>query len=177
MCFEGFAHGRCRRGRGGKGSDMRKWERLLILLLMLTNAGLLIHVLTDSDAPTFVVQPAYGQNRAFAAGGYSVTTADLSSSRQALWVVDNREKRMMVYAFPASVGDRRLVPMGRVDLRHDFGADLVGDVYIIPGRISGESDAVYAFDVVGRRVIGYTAKRRNEILILGARNLDEDFKD
>ena len=156
---------------------MRKWERALILLLVLTNAGLLIHVLTGSDAPTFVVRPTYGQNRAFAAGGYSVTTANLTNSRQALWVVDNREKRMMVYAFPAAVGDRRLVPMGRVDLRRDFGPDLAGDVYVIPGKISGEADAVYAFDIIGRRVIGYSVKRRNDIRILGARNLDEDFKN
>jgi hypothetical protein len=157
---------------------MRKWERLLILALALGNVALLVHVLISPEGPSLFVSEAHGQNRALSAGTYAITTADITSSRAALWVVDNKEKRMLVYAFPSSVTDRRITPLGRVDLRRDFGADLAGDVVIIPGKISGEREAVYVLDVAGGRILAYIAEGgRNEIRLIGARNLDEDFKE
>jgi len=150
-----------------------KGKDLLVGLSVVLNLGLLAYLLLGPGEPPIFISTSFAQNRAVAGGGYAATTADVSSSRQALWVVDNREKRMIVYVFPS--GKKKLTPIAARDLRRDFGENLAGNIMLLPGEISGQAEAVYAIDPVGKKLIAYYS-RGKDVEVAGVRNLDEDFK-
>ena len=152
------------------------WKTILVVVSVALNIGLVIHLTSDAgDSMSFLPQ-AGAQNRAINEGGYSSTTAHISSSRQALWVVDNREKRLVMYTVPPGTRRRRVERIVGRSLRDDFGPELAGDVVLLPGRISSESEAVYAIDVVGKKLIAYYSDG-DEIEIIGKRSLEKDFRD
>lgn len=151
-----------------------KWKNLLMVVSVALNLALLSYLVLGPGQPAIFISESFAQNRAVAGGGYAVTTANVTSSKQALWVVDNREKRLIVYLF--SGGSRkRLDLIGARDLRRDFGENLAGDVIILPGEISGGTEAVYVIDPVGKRLIAYGSHGK-KVELLGTRDLGKDFR-
>ena len=152
-----------------------KWKSLLVTLSVALNVGLIVYLVAGSADTVITLPAAFAQNRAVAGGGLAATTADVSSTRQALYVVDNREKRMNVYTFSSS-GKGNLKPIGTVDLRSDkaFGPGLAGDVMLLPGRISSTTEAVYVIDPVGRKLIVFASKGK-KLEVIGATDLGKDF--
>jgi hypothetical protein len=153
------------------------WKHWVVTLSLALNVGLLAVLLVGHGQPAAIlVSESYGQNRAIAGGAYAATTAAISSNRQALWVIDNQEKRLVVYLFPSAVG-RRLEPIAARDLRKDFGEALAGDLMCIPGALgTGAEDAVYVFDPVGKKLIVYCSKNGKDLEVIGGRDLAIDFK-
>ena len=149
-------------------------KNLLVTLSVALNVGLVVYLVFGGPDTVINLPAAYGQNRAVAGGGIVATTAEVSSTRQAIYIVDNREKRMNVYAFPSGRGG--LQAIGAVDLRSEkaFGAGLAGDVIMVPGRISSTNEVVYVIDPVGRKLIVYGSKGKG-IEVLDARDLGKDF--
>ena len=153
------------------------WKHWVATLLLVNAAVLVVLLIGHGQPPAILVSASYGQNRAIAGGAYAVTTAAVSTNRQALWVIDNQEKRMIVYLFPSAVG-RRLDVIGARDLRKDFGPDVAGELMCIPGSLgSGSEDAVYVIDPVGKKMIAYVSHNGREPEMLGARDLAKDFKE
>jgi len=153
------------------------WKHWGVTLSLALNVGLLaILLIGHGQPPAILISESYGQNRAIAGGGYAATTAAVSSNRQALWVIDNQEKRLIVYCFPSGVG-RRMEVIGLRDLRKDFGPDLAGELMLIPGALgTGSEDAVYVIDPVGKKLIAYVSRNAREPEMLGGRDLANDFR-
>ena len=152
-----------------------KWKNVLLASSVLLNAVLLVSLMMPGRAPDFGTA-AFGQNRAVSGGGVTATTANITSSRQGLWVVDSTEKRMVVYAFPGARG-KDLDLVGGRDLRKDFG-DLAGDVLLLPGQIPGGTEAVYVIDPVGKKIIAYNCRGTGrEIDVIGRREMAKDFRE
>ncbi|KPK99313.1 MAG: hypothetical protein AMK75_06750 [Planctomycetes bacterium SM23_65] len=151
-----------------------KWKSMFVVMSVMLNVGLLAYLVMGPSHPTIFLSETYGQNRAVAGGGYAVTTANVTSSRQALWLVDNSEKRLIVYLV-GSGKKRGLEPIAARDLRRDFGEDLAGDVLLVPGEISSGVEAVYVIDPVGKKLIGYFSRGKG-LELVGLRNLGEDFR-
>ena len=151
-----------------------KWKSMLVVLSVTLNVGLLAYLVMGPSYPTIFISEGYGQNRAVAGGGYAVTSANVTSSRQALWVIDNREKRMIVYLV-GSGKKRGLEPIAARDLRRDFGEGLAGDLLMLPGEISSGVEAVYVIDPVGKKLIGYYS-RGKRLELVGVRDLGQDFR-
>ena len=145
------------------------WKNMLVTLSVALNVGLVVYLAVAPSIPT-----AFAQNRTVQAGGYTATTADVSSTRQALYIIDNREKRMNVYVF--NPGKRGLKPVQSIDLRGPkvFGAALAGDVKILPGRISSTTEAVYVIDPVGKKMVVFASKGR-KVELVGIAALAKDF--
>lgn len=152
-----------------------KWKNLLIVLSVALNVGLVVCLVTGPSGSGVFLPQSFAQNRAVSGGGYAATTADIRSSRQALWVVDNTEKRLILYDIPSITKGVRIEILANRDLRRDFGADLAGDIMLLPGNVSGQAEAVYAIDAVGKKLIAYYSQGRG-ITVLGARDLGKDFK-
>jgi hypothetical protein len=152
------------------------WKHMLVTLSVALNVGLVVFlVMGGPETQDFPFPAACAQNRSITAGGFSATTAEVSSSRQALYIVDNREKRMNVYVVTST--KERMRPLATVDLKgpNAFGGDLAGEVVLIPGRISSTTEAVYAIDTAGRRmIIFYSNGKRLEVLT--AVDLGRDFQ-
>lgn len=151
-----------------------RWKNLLVMLSVVLNLGLLGYLVVGTGQPPILISEGFAQNRAVAGGGYAATTASVTTSRQALWIIDNREKRLIVYLVPS--GKKRIEPLGARDLRRDFGENLAGELMVLPGQLSGQAEAVYVIDPVGKKLIGYYSKGK-EIDIIGARNLELDFRN
>ena len=149
------------------------WKNLLIAGSVLLNVVLLVW-LASGNAPSALMAPLDAQNRSVSAGGMSATTARVTSSRQALWVLDNTEKRLIVYAFPSARGKNLDIISGR-DLRKDFGENLAGELLMLPGEIPGGTEAVYVIDPVGKKLIAFES-RGSTVEPIGMRDLDKDFK-
>lgn len=151
-----------------------KWKSMLVIVSVTLNVGLLAYLVMGPSHPTIFISESYGQNRAVAGGGYAATTANVTTSRQALWLVDNREKRLIVYL--VGLGKKRgLDAIAARDLRRDFGEDLAGDLMVLPGEISSGVEAVYVIDPVGKKLISYYS-RGKKLELVGMRNLGEDFR-
>lgn len=151
------------------------WKNVLIAASVLLNVALVVYLATG-HGPAVIVTPAFAQNRSVSGGGFAITSANITSSRTALYVINNVEKRMIVYAFPSARG-RQIEGIAARDLRNDFGADLAGDLLIVPGLIEGNTDAVYVVDPVGKRLVVYNCRGSGkEVDVIGTRDLDKDFK-
>ena len=151
-----------------------KWKNMLVVLSVVLNAGLLGYLAFGTSQPAIFISESYGQNRAVAGGGYAATTANVTSSKQGLWVLDNREKRMIVYLV-GSGKKRGLEPIAARDLRRDFGENLAGDLLVLPGEITSGVEAVYVIDPVGKKLIGYYSRGKN-LEVVGVRDLGQDFR-
>jgi hypothetical protein len=152
------------------------WKHGLVTLSVALNVGLLVYLVIGPGQTPLLVSESFGQNRAVAAGGYAATTANISSNRQALWIIDNREKRMIVYAFPPAKG-HRLEPFAARDLRKDFGEDLAGELICLPGLLPGSDEAVYVMDPVGKKLIVYYSRNGKDLEVVGSRDLGKDFRE
>ena len=151
-----------------------KWQNVLLASSILLNAVLAVSLMSGR-APDLGT-PAFGQNRAVSGGGITATTANITSSRQGLWVVDSTEKRMIVYAFPSARG-KPLDVVGARDLAKDFGADLAGEVLMLPGEIPGGSEAVYVIDPVGKKLVAYNCRGTGkDVDVIGSADLGKDFR-
>ena len=151
------------------------WKNVLIAGSVLLNVALLAWLATG-HAPDVMMTPAFAQNRSVSGGGFTITTANITSGRTALYVIDNTEKRMIVYAFPSARG-RELEGIASRDLRRDFGENLAGDLLIVPGLIQGNTDAVYVLDPVNKKLVAYNCRGTGrEVDVIGSRDLDKDFK-
>ena len=148
-------------------------QNVLLMLSVLMNVGLVLYLFLGTG-PTILVPEALGQNRASYGGGYAVASAEISNTREALYLISNAEKRMVLYAVETGRGSR-VVPLGARDLREDFGENLAGDLIMVPGAVSTSSEAMYVIDPVGKRMIAYGYSGR-KVEILGAREFEQDFK-
>lgn len=156
------------------------WKTMLVVISVALNVGLVVYLCVAPGAPTIFVNQAGAQNRAITAGQYVATTADFNSSRAALWVIDNKEKRMLAYAFPSAItggGARQLMPIGGRDLRKDFGENLSGDLTMLPGRIQSDIEVVYVFDSVGKVLMAYASRNGKDVEFLAKRDLEKDFRE
>ncbi|HUW55480.1 MAG TPA: hypothetical protein VMZ92_02520 [Planctomycetota bacterium] len=151
-----------------------KWKNVLVVLSVVLNVALLGYLVVKPGMPPIFLPESYGQNRAVAAGGYAMTTANVTSSKQGLWILDNQEKRMIVYLVGSSK-KRGLEAIAARDLRRDFGENLAGDLAVLPGEISSGVEAVYVLDPVGKKLIGYYS-RGKELDVVGVIDLAQDFR-
>jgi len=151
-----------------------RWKNVLMVVSVAVNVGVVAWLVFGPTQPAIFISEGYAQARAVTGGGYAATTGHVSSSREALWVIDNTEKRMLVYVFPSAKG-RPLDLLGGRDLRKDFGENLAGELLIIGGEVSGGIDGMYVIDPVGKRLIAYGSRGGREIEVLGAANLAQDF--
>jgi len=159
---------------------MRNWKNWVFVLSVGVNVAVLIYLVTGAGTTTLLVNPAQAQNRSVNIGQYAATTAHVTSSRAPLFLVDNRAKKMLVYSIGPTVkkGANNVKLHSVIDLTDDkqgFGKDLQGDVVLIPGEVTGQYEAVYAIDSVGKRLIAYAGQDKRGTMILGARNLETDF--
>ncbi len=148
-------------------------KNLLLAGLVLLSVVLVV-CLVQGRASNVFMMPAGAQNRAVSGGGYAATTANVTSSRQALWIVDNTEKTMLIYVFPAT--GKGLQAVDKRDLRVDFGADLAGEIMLIPGQVPGNIEVVYAIDPVGKRMVAYAYSDSRRSEILSKHDLGKEFK-
>ncbi len=149
-----------------------KVRNLILGASILLNVALVIWLATGHTPD----MPAFAQNRAVSGGGYAATTANITTSRQALFVVDNTEKRLIVYAFPSARG-QNIEGIASRDLRKDFGENLAGDLLVLPGQIPGGTEAVYVIDPVGKKMIVYNCRGTGkEVDAIGNRDLGKDFR-
>jgi len=151
-----------------------KWKTMLVVVSVALNVGVVGYLIFAPAGTSFLLPESFAQNRAVAGGGYVATTADVSSTRQALYVVDNREKRMLVYSFPSGKGGLKVI--GALDLRSAkaFGETLAGDVMLVPGRVASTTEAVYIIDPVGKQMIAVASKGK-KVEIVGAAKIGDDF--
>jgi hypothetical protein len=152
------------------------WKHGLVTASVALNVGLLVYLVMGPGHPPILISESFGQNRAVAGGGYAATTANVTSNRQALWLIDNREKRMIVYLFPGTRG-HRLEPIAARDLRKDFGEDLAGELICIPGQLPGAEEGVYVLDPVGKKLIVYYSRNGKDLEVIGSRDLGKDFRE
>jgi len=150
-------------------------RNLVVAASVMLNVGLLAYLVFGPSEPAIFISESFAQNRTVAGGGYAATTANVTTSKQALWLVDNREKRMIIYQFASGGRKKKLDPIGARDLRRDFGETLAGEVILLPGQVSSGTDAVYVIDPAGKKLVAYATEGKG-IEVLGARNLDQDFR-
>jgi len=152
------------------------WKHWLVTVSVALNVGLLTYLVIGPSHPPIFISESFGQNRAVAGGGYAATTANVTSNRQAIWIIDNREKRMIVYLFPAARG-HQMEPVAARDLRKDFGEDLAGELICLPGQLPGGQEAVYVLDPVGKKLIAYYSRNGKDVEVVGSRDLGKDFRE
>ena len=150
-------------------------RNLVVAVSVLLNVGLLAYLVFGPSEPAIFISESFGQNRTVAGGGYAATTANVTTSKQALWLIDNREKRLIIYQFAGSGRKRKLDGVAARDLRRDFGETLAGEVMLLPGQVSSGTDAVYVIDPVGKKLVAYATDGKS-VEVFGARDLDQDFR-
>ena len=119
---------------------------------------------------------AVAQNRTTtsAGGGFVMAAARGRSSAQAVYVVDTRSKRLIVYAPQATGG-----PLKMVDARNlvqDFGPEFSGDVIMLPFEVSNSLEAVTVIDTVGRHMVTYINQNFGRLAIIDSRDLAKEFQ-
>ena len=149
------------------------WKNGVLVVSVVANVALVLYLVLGTSP--VIVTPVYGQQRVASGGGYTMTTADITSSRKALWIIDSTEKRMIVYAFPASRG-KNLDGISERDLRKDFGENLAGELLVVQGATSSNTEAVYVVDTVGKKLIAYECRGGKEVEVIGTRDLAKDFR-
>ena len=150
-----------------------KWKSLILAASILVNVGLVSFVVLGHDPMTPVfISEAQAQLRSVGGGGYVVVAARSSSNDDAVWIIDNREKRLNIY----QEHKKSVVRVASVDLRAKFGANLAGDLIMMPAMISSSTEAVYVIDPVGKKMVAFVLGRKGAVGTLGARDLDVDFK-
>jgi hypothetical protein len=147
-------------------------RKMILTVVVVANFALLGYLVMGTAQPPIFIGDLQAQNRSINVGGYAMTTALVTGSRDGLWVIDNQEKRLIVYVPPS--GKKKLEPVAARDLRRDFGEGLAGELVILPGMISGSTGGVYVVDPVGKKLIVYYLKD-NDLEILGMRDLGADF--
>jgi hypothetical protein len=153
-----------------------KAKNIVVAASILLNVALIVYLATGHTPDVILNAPAYGQNRAVSGGGYVGTTALMASNRQALYLIDNTEKRMILYGFPSGRG-AALDGLASRDLRIDFGPNLAGDLMVLPGEITSGVEAVYVIDPVGKKLVVYSFRGTGkEIELMAQRDLSKDFK-
>ena len=149
-----------------------KWKSLILAASILVNVGLVCYVVLGHDPMTPVfISEAQAQLRTVRGGGYVVTSARTSSNSDAVWVIDNREKRLIIY----EEQKKSIARMASVDLRAKFGAN-VGDLIMMPAMISSSTEAVYIIDPIGKKMVAFVLGRKGVGVIGRGRDLDVDFK-
>ena len=154
------------------------WKNVVLALSVVLNVGLLVYLATGGgpNMTDIMMTRAFAQNRTVSGGGFVLTTANITSSRRALYVIDNTEKRMIVYAFPSARG-QNIEGIASRDLRKDFDANLAGELLMVPGEIPGGTEAVYVLDPVGKRLIVYNCRGTGTMVdVIGKRELGADFR-
>ena len=147
------------------------WKSMVVVASVALNVGLVVYLVTGTGPDM-----AFAQNRTVSGGGYVITTANITSSRMALYVIDNTEKRLIVYAFPPARG-QNIEGIASRDLRKDFGENLAGELLMVPGVIEGNSDAVYVIDPVGKKMNIYNCRGTGKTVdLIGQRDLGKDFR-
>lgn len=148
------------------------WKKWILAFSLLLNVLLLVDLIIGP-----LIQEAVAQNRTTvsAGGGYVLAAARGSSSRQTLWVVDTREKRLIVYA-PSSGARGPLVIVDVRDLSRDFGPEFTGDVVLLPFEVSDPMEAMAVVDTVGKKMIVYASPNFNRLEIVDSRDLAKEFR-